>query len=151
MTREELDSRMAVLLGGRAAEWIVFSHLSTGGADDLAKVTDIARDVVMRFGMEKTHGPVSYESPRSPFMNGAPSPESWHERRFSDETARVIDQAEQHVVETTFDRTANILKAHRVFWNAAPNCFWKKRRSTRPILANSATRFARRYRTPPLL
>jgi ATP-dependent Zn protease len=69
MTREELDNRMAVLLGGRAAEWIVFSDLSTGAADDLAKVTDIARDMVMRFGMEKTLGPVSYESSRSPFMN----------------------------------------------------------------------------------
>ncbi|MGH6675607.1 MAG: ATP-dependent zinc metalloprotease FtsH, partial [Xanthobacteraceae bacterium] len=113
MTREELDSRMAVLLGGRAAEWIVFGHLSTGAADDLAKVTDIARDMVMRFGMEKSLGPVSYESPRSPFMNGAPAPESWHERRYSDETAHAIDQAVQHIVETTFDRTVSILKAHR--------------------------------------
>ncbi len=42
MTREELENKMAVLLGGRAAEWLVFAHLSTGAADDLAKVTDIA-------------------------------------------------------------------------------------------------------------
>jgi cell division protease FtsH len=113
MTRDELDNRMSVLLGGRAAEWIVFGHLSTGAADDLAKVTDIARDMVMRFGMEKTLGPVSYESPRSPFMNGAPSPDSWYDRRYSDETAHAIDQAVQRIVETTFDRTVEILKAHR--------------------------------------
>jgi cell division protease FtsH len=113
MTREELDNRMSVLLGGRAAEWIVFGHLSTGAADDLAKVTDIARDMVMRFGMEKSLGPVSYEAPRSPFMNGAPSPAGWHEQRFSDETAHAIDQAVQHIVESSFDRTVAVLEHHR--------------------------------------
>ncbi len=61
MTREELENRMAVLLGGRAAEQVVFGQLSTGAADDLAKATDIARDMVMRYGMEEKLGPVSYE------------------------------------------------------------------------------------------
>jgi cell division protease FtsH len=113
MTREELDNKMSVLLGGRAAEWIVFGHLSTGAADDLAKVTDIARDMVMRFGMDKQLGPVSYESPRSPFLINSPSPEGWHERRYSDETAHAIDQAVQHIVQSSFDRTVAILKDHR--------------------------------------
>ncbi len=111
MTREELDNRMAVLLGGRAAEWIVFGHLSTGAADDLAKVTDVARDIVMRFGMDKSLGPVSYENPRLPFMSG--TPEGWHERRYSDETAHAIDQAVQHIVERAFDRTVSVLRDHR--------------------------------------
>jgi cell division protease FtsH len=53
MTREELEHKMAVLLGGRAAEKLVFGQLSTGAADDLAKVTDIARDMVMRYGMDE--------------------------------------------------------------------------------------------------
>jgi cell division protease FtsH len=113
MTREELENKMAVLLGGRAAEWITYQHLSTGAADDLAKVTDIARDMVMRFGMEKSLGPVSYESPRSPFLNGAPAPESWSERRYSDDTAHAIDQAVQHIVEASFQRTVSILEARR--------------------------------------
>jgi cell division protease FtsH len=113
MTRDELDNKMAVLLGGRAAEWIVFGHLSTGAADDLAKVTDMARDMVMRLGMDKELGPVSYESPRSPFLINLPSPQGWHERRYSDETAHAIDQAVQHIVETSFDRTVTILKDHR--------------------------------------
>ena len=52
MTREELENKMAVLLGGRAAEHIVFGHLSTGAADDLSKVTNIARSMVMRYGMD---------------------------------------------------------------------------------------------------
>src|SRR5690606_22357680 len=51
MDREELDNKMAVLLGGRAAEHIVFGRISTGAADDLQKVTDIARSIVTRFGM----------------------------------------------------------------------------------------------------
>jgi cell division protease FtsH len=113
MTRDELDNKMAVLLGGRAAEWIVFGHLSTGAADDLAKVTDMARDMVMRFGMDKDLGPVSYESPRSPFLINTPSPEGWQERRYSDETAHAIDQAVQHIVQASFDRTVAILMDHR--------------------------------------
>ncbi len=113
MTREELENRMAVLLGGRAAEWLVFGHLSTGAADDLAKVTDIARDMIMRFGMDKTLGPVSYESPRSPFLVGAPQAVGWSERRYSDETAHMIDQAVQRLIEQIFDRTLSILKSRR--------------------------------------
>jgi len=59
MTREELENKMAVLLGGRAAEEVIFGHLSTGAADDLAKVTDIARSMVMRFAMVKALGHVT--------------------------------------------------------------------------------------------
>ena len=61
MTREELENKMAVLLGGRAAEEVMFGHLSTGAANDLAKVTEIARSMVMRYGMVKTLGHVAYE------------------------------------------------------------------------------------------
>jgi cell division protease FtsH len=113
MTREELENKMAVLLGGRAAEWIVFGHFSTGAADDLAKVTDIARDMVMRFGMDKSLGPVSYEEPSSPLLTGFPSAESWHPQRYSDETAHAIDRAIQDIVERAFARTVSILEGQR--------------------------------------
>lgn len=59
MTREELEHKIMVLLGGRAAEKLVFSQLSTGAADDLAKVTDIARDMVTRNGMVEELGYVA--------------------------------------------------------------------------------------------
>src|SRR6185503_10170601 len=62
MTREELENKMAVLLGGRAAEEVMFNHLSTGAANDLAKVTEIARSMVMRYGMVKSLGHVAYEN-----------------------------------------------------------------------------------------
>jgi len=70
MTRDELDNKMAVLLGGRAAEDVIFGHLSTGAADDLAKVTDIARSMVMRYAMVEGLGHVAYEEERAPFLGG---------------------------------------------------------------------------------
>ena len=56
MTRDELERKMAVLLGGRAAEHVVFGEVSTGAADDLARVTDIARAMVLRYGMSEALG-----------------------------------------------------------------------------------------------
>jgi cell division protease FtsH len=113
MTREDLEDRMAVLLGGRAAEHIVFQHFSTGAADDLAKVTSIARDMVARYGMEEKLGPVSYDAQRPTFLQGAPPPEGWHERSYSDETAHAIDQAVQQIVERAFARTVALLERRR--------------------------------------
>ena len=112
ISREELLDKIAVLLGGRAAEWTVFHNLSTGAADDLAKVTDIARDMVTRFGMEPTFGPVSYESAPSPFLPAPPGFEGMREKRYSDETARSIDAAVQGIVTVAFNRTVGILNAH---------------------------------------
>ena len=57
MTVEELENKMCVLLGGRAAEQLVFGEISTGAADDLVRVTDIARSMVTRYGMEQTARP----------------------------------------------------------------------------------------------
>src|SRR3546814_435266 len=68
MTREELENKMAVLLGGRAAEIVVYDHLSTGAADDLAKVSNIARSMVTRYGMVEKLGHVSYDSEQKSFM-----------------------------------------------------------------------------------
>jgi len=59
MTREELENKIAVLLGGRAAEKIIYGHLSTGASDDLARATDIARSMVTRYGMDPDFGHVS--------------------------------------------------------------------------------------------
>src|SRR5207244_2256426 len=68
MTKGELDDKIAVLLGGRAAEKLVFDRFSTGAADDLAKATDIARSMVARFVMDDDLGGVSYESDRSALL-----------------------------------------------------------------------------------
>src|SRR5687767_15825812 len=68
MTKEELENKMAVLLGGRAAEEVVFGHLSTGAADDLVKVTDIARSMVMRYGMSEKLGNVALDRDTRSFL-----------------------------------------------------------------------------------
>ncbi|HUA53693.1 MAG TPA: ATP-dependent zinc metalloprotease FtsH [Candidatus Sulfotelmatobacter sp.] len=113
MTREELENKMCVLLGGRAAEHLVFGHFSTGAADDLAKVTDIARNMVMRYGMEEKLGPIAYETERSTFLGDGMVMPMGRERRYSDETAHEIDQAVQRLVEHAFARTEEILKRQR--------------------------------------
>ncbi|MGZ8154682.1 MAG: ATP-dependent zinc metalloprotease FtsH [Burkholderiales bacterium] len=112
MTREELENKMTVLLGGRAAEHVVFGHLSTGAADDLAKVTDIARSMVTRYGMAPELGPVSLEESRANFLGGVPQA-PWHEREYSEETAREVDCAVKKIVETAFQRAVDVLNANR--------------------------------------
>ena len=112
MTRDELENKMAVLLGGRAAEKLVFNHLSTGAADDLAKVTDIARSMVMRYGMEEKLGHVAYEAERPLFLG---IPEGMQRGRdYSEETAREIDCAVRKFVESAFDKAAGVLKQRQV-------------------------------------
>src|SRR5512139_3574454 len=69
MTREELEHKIMVLLGGRAAEVLIFGQLSTGAADDLAKVTDIARDMVTRYGMDEALGYVAYDAEKPRFLD----------------------------------------------------------------------------------
>src|SRR5215475_2778016 len=74
MTREELENKMAVLLGGRASEQVVFGHLSTGAADDLRRVTDIARSMVTKYGMSERLGSVAYDRDPRTFLIGPDLP-----------------------------------------------------------------------------
>jgi cell division protease FtsH len=111
MTRQELENKMAVLLGGRAAEQVVFSEISTGAADDLARVTDIARAMVLRYGMSKALGNVAYDRDRSPFLQGMPmAPEP---RAYGDDTANAVDQSVSTLVEAGFARAVKILERNR--------------------------------------
>ena len=112
MSRQELADKMAVLLGGRAAESIFFDDISTGAADDLAKATDIARSMVTRYGMDEKLGMVSLESERSAFL-GVPGELATGRREFSEDTAREIDCAVRALVHDAFERAVRILQAHR--------------------------------------
>ncbi len=111
MTREELEEKMAVLLGGRAAEQLIFGHLSTGAADDLAKATDIARSMVTRYAMVPELGHVSYESESSTFLGSTGTP--MRVREYSDDTAREIDTAVRDMVQAAFDRALRLLSDER--------------------------------------
>jgi cell division protease FtsH len=111
MTRDELENKIAVLLGGRAAEKLVFGKLSTGAADDLAKATDIARDMITRYGMDEDLGYVAYEAPRPRFLD---VPEMFGGgSRVAESTQARIDETVRTLVMGVFDRATAILEQNR--------------------------------------
>jgi cell division protease FtsH len=110
MTVEELENKMTVLLGGRAAEQLVFGEISTGAADDLMKVTEIARSMVTRYGMDTTLGQTALETERGTFLG---QPVEGGGRRFSEETAREIDVAVRERIERTYQKALDILRGRR--------------------------------------
>lgn len=112
MTREELENKIAVLLGGRAAEKIIYDHVSTGAADDLVKATDIARAMVARYGMDEDLGHVSYDTDRPGFL-GTGDQASWLNRRYSEATAERMDLKVRDIVDGVFKRTLSLLEANR--------------------------------------
>ena len=111
MTKEELENKMSVLLGGRAAEHLVFGHLSTGAVDDLARTTDTARHMVTRYAMVPKLGNVAYETERTGFLGGNPG--GILERTYSEETAREIDCAVREIVDGAFAKARGILERNR--------------------------------------
>jgi cell division protease FtsH len=105
---------MVVLLGGRAAEELVFGHFSTGAADDLEKVTSIARAIVTRYGMHRELGHVVYDRERQTFLgyvNG--------DKSYSEATAREIDLAVRDVIASAYDRTLELLRARETLLRQA--------------------------------
>lgn len=109
LSTQDLENRMAVLMGGRAAEEIVFGEISTGASDDLQKVTEVARDMVMRYGMEANLGNRAYATQRQNFL-GQPAGDV---ADVSPDTQREIDQAIKARVETAFARAKELLNEHR--------------------------------------
>ncbi len=111
MTRAELEHKMAALLGGRASELLVFAEISTGAADDLARVTDIARAMVLRYGMSEALGNVTYDRDRSPFLQPAyPTPQ---ERSYGESTAEAVDHAVRGFVDQAFAMATDVLQRNR--------------------------------------
>jgi len=112
MTTQELKEKMAVLMGGRAAEQLVFGEISTGAADDLDKISDIARHMVTRYGMDAATHQVVYDPQRQSFLgeNGMPVARP---RNYSEETAREIDLAIRQLVEDAFADATRILETRR--------------------------------------
>jgi len=111
VTRAELTAKMTALLGGRAAELVVFGELSTGAADDLARATELAREMVMRHGMDDTVGMAVYGE-RASMLFSAPAlaPES---RPYSEETAREIEIAVRVLLQQALDRAIALLTMNR--------------------------------------
>jgi cell division protease FtsH len=109
-TRAELTDNMAMTLGGRAAEEIVFGEITTGASNDLEKVTATAKQMVMRFGMSDRLGPrVFGHDHGQPFLGREFSAEP----DYSDEIAREIDDEIRRIVEAAHQRAKDILTEHR--------------------------------------
>ena len=109
-TRAELEDAMAMTLGGRAAEEIVFGEITTGASNDLEKVTATAKQMVMRFGMSEKLGPrVFGHDHGQPFLGREFSTEP----DYSDEIAREIDDEVRRIIESAHERARAILTEHQ--------------------------------------
>ena len=111
MTKEELEHKIVALPGARAAEKLIFNPLSTGAADDIARATDIARNMVTRYGMDPAIGFVVYEENQQTFLgqhghgiNGC---------QISDGTAQQIDVSVRKIIDDTFAVTYRIMENNR--------------------------------------
>ena len=109
-TKDELLDRITVLLGGRAAEEVVFHDLSTGAQDDLQRASDIARRMVTELGMGEQLGPYTVEHERQPLFlsNGY-----HHPKTYSEAMAQSVDREAQSIVEHMYQRARSLLAGHR--------------------------------------
>jgi cell division protease FtsH len=109
MSRTELLEKIDVLLGGRAAEEIIFGDITTGAQNDLQRATEIARSMVMLYGMTDALGEVAYQSAPNPFLfpQGFPPP-----REISEATARMIDEEVRRIIESRMEGALKTLQEH---------------------------------------
>ena len=109
LSKRELEERMSVMLGGRAAELLVFNEVSTGAANDLERATDIARRMVTEFGMTEALGPVRYASPVGMGYLGQIG---GLRQDLSPDTATLIDQETRRIIEAAEAHAVELLQEH---------------------------------------
>jgi len=108
LTAEELRDRIAVMVGGRAAEKVQFGIISTGASDDIARATDLARQMVTEYGMSDKLGSVRYAGQQLQYLGGTAEDNS----QLSPETREVIDKEVQRIVTEQYERAQEILTKH---------------------------------------
>jgi cell division protease FtsH len=109
--REELEAKLAVLMGGRVAEELCLGRISTGAQNDLYQATQLARRMVRDFGMSERTGPLTFGDETDPFLGrGAAFP---GQREYSEETARILDEEVKALVERNYQRAATLLEANK--------------------------------------
>jgi cell division protease FtsH len=109
-SKTELFNRILVLMGGRAAEQLVFSEITTGAQDDLMKATSLASKMVCEYGMSDSMGPVTYKKAESEVFLGR---DIGHDRGFSEETSRQIDQEVKKLLTTAMEQVKSLLEKNR--------------------------------------
>jgi cell division protease FtsH len=112
MTKAELYGRIDVLLGGRAAEALVFGDVSTGAHNDLQRATDIARAMVSEYGMGQTLGPATFPRQNRPmFLSPEQAPLAG--REYSEATAALLDEEVKGILMERMDHVSDLLAARR--------------------------------------
>ncbi len=110
VSEKEILDKMAVMLGGRSAEELIFGEKTTGAQDDLRKATEMAYKLVAEYGMSKELGPVTFQRDRENIFLGK---ELAQGSEYSDKTAQLIDQGEKNIIEKCHRRAAEILEKYR--------------------------------------
>ena len=105
--RKGLLSQISMIMGGRAAEQLVFQHFTTGASDDLKKATELARKMVCQWGMNEKLGPVSYTENAGQVFLGR---DLQRHKGFSNESSRMIDEEVRRILTECYDRACTILK-----------------------------------------
>jgi len=118
-SEDYLNDLLAVRLGGRAAELVVFGHGSTGAANDLAEATQLAIRMVREFGLSPALGPVGYSDQSGQYLGGPV--QDGLRRPYSEETQRVVDQEVSRLLREAEERAVAMLNDHReeLDWLAA--------------------------------
>ncbi|MGB2713947.1 MAG: ATP-dependent zinc metalloprotease FtsH [Vicinamibacterales bacterium] len=106
---DELEDQLAVMLGGRAAEQLMFGTISTGAADDIQRASQLARRMVTEFGMSEKLGSVRYAGQRMQYLAGVPSDDT----DLSAETRQLIDAEVRRIIGEQFARAEALLASHR--------------------------------------
>jgi cell division protease FtsH len=111
LTRSELEDRIAVLLGGRMAEEVIYGEVSTGAHNDLERATELARLMVMQYGMSEQLGPMTFGGgQQAMFLRGSGLPQ---EREYSEESARRIDGETRAIIDRIYDRVRDLLTTRK--------------------------------------
>jgi cell division protease FtsH len=111
LTRSELEDRIAVLLGGRVAEEVIYGEVSTGAHNDLERATELARLMVMQYGMSEQLGPMTFGGgQQAMFLRGSGLPQ---EREYSEESARRIDAETRAIIDRIYDRVRDLLTTRK--------------------------------------
>jgi cell division protease FtsH len=113
VSEEELLSQIDVLLGGRAAEEIIFNSISTGAANDITRATDIARRMIIDFGMSERFRHVALTRKGQNYMN-AGTPEPFMTREYSEETQKYVDEEIARTIAARYDIVVALLSSKRV-------------------------------------
>ena len=109
LSQSELQARLAVMMGGRAAEALVFDEISTGASDDLARATDLARRMVSEFGMSPTLGPVRLAGDPQAYLG----PQFGLDSRVSQQAAGQVDIETRRLVEEALTQASGVLEGQR--------------------------------------